>query len=335
MLEIYSEKKIVVTGGAGFIGSAVVARLNQAGCNNIIIVDSLRDTSKWQNLVGLRYEDFLHKETFFQLLADDQLPFEIGSIVHMGACSATTEKNADYLMENNFHYSKELAQYALSHDIRFIYASSAATYGLGEAGYEDNTDSLRTLRPLNMYGYSKHLLDLWANENELLDEMVGLKFFNVFGPNEYHKADMRSVVHKSFEQIQATGKVKLFKSDKPEYKDGEQKRDFIYVKDVADVIYWFLENPKKNGLFNLGFGKARSWNDLVNAVYAALGRKSDIEYIEMPDQLKGQYQYFTEAPMNKLKTIGYTKPFTSLEDSVADYVKNYLLNANRWLYLLG
>lgn len=321
----------VVTGGAGFIGSAFVARLNQAGITNIVIVDALGTDTKWKNLINLQYSEFFHKDEFLRYIEDDFLPTNIKAIIHLGACSATTEKDADFLMDNNFKYTRSLATYCLEKNIRFIYASSAATYGLGEKGYSDSDEAVRGLHPLNMYGYSKQLFDLWALDNGVLDRMVGIKFFNVFGPNEYHKDDMRSMVLKAYEQIKETGKVKLFKSDRVEYKDGEQKRDFVYVKDCVEVMYWLLENESVNGIFNLGSGQARSWKDLMHAVFTALGKSPQIEFIDMPLSLKGQYQYFTEAEMSKLKGAGYSRPMTTLEESVKDYVSNYLESSGKYL----
>jgi ADP-L-glycero-D-manno-heptose 6-epimerase len=316
---------IVVTGGAGFIGSAIVWKLNTLGNNNIIIVDELGMDEKWKNLVPVKFEDFIHKNDFISMIIDRELPFEINSIIHMGANSSTTEKDADHLFSNNYLYTKELATYCLERGARFIYASSAATYGDGSLGFEDNVNNLETLRPLNMYGYSKQLFDLWAKKNGALDKIVGLKYFNVFGPNEYHKGDMRSVVHKAFEQASELGKVKLFKSHNPGYKDGEQLRDFIYIKDAIDMTLFFLDKPDLNGLFNIGSGKARSWNDLVAALFKALNKPVKIEYIDMPEHLRDKYQYFTEANMKKIKKADYTTPISSLEEGVTDYVKNYLL----------
>jgi len=316
---------IVVTGGAGFIGSAIVWKLNQLGKTNIIIVDELGKDEKWKNLVGLKYDDFAHKLDFIEQVLDDVLPYNVDAIIHMGANSSTTEKDADHLMNNNFHYTKELAKYCLEKNIRFIYASSAATYGEGVFGFEDDESKIESLHPLNMYGYSKQLFDLWAMRNKVLDRIVGIKYFNVYGPNEYHKGDMRSVVHKAFEQVRDTGKVRLFKSLNPKYKDGEQMRDFVYVKDAIDMTLYFLDNPDKNGIYNVGAGKARTWNDLVNSLFNAVGKPVNIEYIELPSHLAEKYQYFTEANLSKIKSAGYKQPITSLEDGVTDYVKNYLL----------
>ncbi|MCZ7609588.1 MAG: ADP-glyceromanno-heptose 6-epimerase [Ignavibacterium sp.] len=316
---------IVVTGGAGFIGSAIVWKLNQLGKTNIIIVDELGKNEKWKNLVGLKYRDFVNKLEFIEQVLDDVVPYNIEAIIHMGANSSTTEKDADHLLDNNFHYTKELSKYCVEKNIRFIYASSAATYGDGSLGFDDDETKLEQLRPLNMYGYSKHLFDLWAKTNHISDRVAGIKYFNVYGPNEYHKGDMRSVVHKAFEQIRNTGKVCLFKSLNPKYKDGEQMRDFVYVKDAVDMTLYFLDNPNINGIFNVGAGKARTWNDLVNALFNAVGKPVNIEYIDLPAQLKEKYQYFTEANLIKIKDAGYNQTITSLEDGISDYVKNYLL----------
>ncbi|MFA3782450.1 ADP-glyceromanno-heptose 6-epimerase [Melioribacteraceae bacterium 4301-Me] len=316
---------IVVTGGAGFIGSAVVWKLNLIGKENIIIVDELGSDEKWKNLNGLKFADFFHKDDFIQLILEDNISFDIDSIIHLGACSSTTEKNADYLMDNNFKYSQVLADYSVKNNIRFIYASSAATYGDGSNGYDDDESKLDKLRPLNMYGYSKHVFDLWVKKNNLFDKVVGLKYFNVYGPNEYHKKEMRSVVHKAFEQINETGKVKLFRSYNKQFKDGEQKRDFIYVKDAVDMTLFFLEHRDKNGLFNVGTGKAQTWNSLVTALFNAMNKSVKIEYIDMPEDIKEKYQYFTEAEIKKLRAAGYKNKIMSIEEGVTDYVQNYLL----------
>lgn len=322
---------IIVTGGAGFIGSAIVWRLNSLGYDNIIIVDELGKDEKWKNLVGLKYSDFINKDIFIDNI-ERGLDNNVESIIHMGANSSTTEKNADSLIKNNYEYSKSLAKYSIKNNVRFIYASSAATYGDGSLGFKDNVDDLYSLRPLNMYGYSKHIFDLWLQKNEMLDKVVGLKYFNVYGPNEYHKGDMRSVVNKAFEQIESTGKVRLFKSRNPSYKDGEQKRDFVYIKDAVDMTLFFLDNKAKNGLFNIGSGKARTWNDLVSAIFNAMDKPVNIEYIELPGYLAEKYQYFTEADLEKLKKSGYSNLKFTLEEGVTDYIKNYMLK-NKYLGL--
>jgi len=317
---------IIVTGGAGFIGSALIAALNRRQITDILVVDELARDQKWKNLRNLSFADYVEKDDFLQMVVENKLTGTIEAVFHLGACTDTTEMNASYLIKNNYEYSKLLAQWATDNDVRFIYASSAATYGDGSAGFGDDEKKIENLRPLNMYGYSKHLFDLWARRAKLLKKIVGLKYFNVFGPNEYHKADMRSFVIKAFEQIKATGKVHLFKSYKPEYADGEQVRDFIYVKDAVDMTLFFLDNPKIGGLFNIGTGCARSWNDLVKAVFAAMDKKPNIDYIDMPEQVRSHYQYFTQADMTKLRKAGYKKSTTSLEDAITDYVQNYLQN---------
>ncbi|HDQ04719.1 MAG TPA: ADP-glyceromanno-heptose 6-epimerase [Deltaproteobacteria bacterium] len=317
---------IIVTGGAGFIGSAFVWKLNQKGIEDIVIVDQLSSDDKWKNLVNLRFADYIHKNEFMNLVLEDEVPFEASAVIHMGACSSTTERDADYLWENNYLYSRELAAWALSHNARFIYASSAATYGDGALGFSDDHEKISQLKPINMYGYSKQIFDLWVLKNKLEDKIVGIKYFNVFGPNEYHKGDMSSVIYKAFKQIKETGKMRLFKSYRKEYPDGGQLRDFVYVKDCLNVMWWFFKNPEVNGIYNLGTGKARTWKDLIKSVFAAMERKTNIQYIEMPVALRDQYQYFTEAQMNKLKSAGCPVTFAPLEETVRDYVVNYLQN---------
>ena len=326
---------IIVTGGAGFIGSSLIAALNKRQITDILVVDHLGTDEKWKNLRNLSFADYVEKDDFLEMVIENKLSGHIEAVFHLGACSSTTENNASYLIKNNYEYSKLLAQWVQHRqggNIRFIYASSAATYGDGSAGFSDDEDKIENLKPLNMYGYSKQLFDLWARRTGLLKKIVGLKYFNVFGPNEYHKADMRSFVLKAFEQINATGKVRLFKSYNSEYADGEQVRDFIYVKDAVDMTLFFLDNPKIAGLYNIGAGNARSWNDLVKAVFAAMGKKPNpvpsgvegIEYIEMPESIRNQYQYFTQADITKLRKAGYKKQVTPLEDAIKDYVQNYL-----------
>ena len=323
---------IVVTGGAGFIASAIIAALNKRGITDILVVDELTCDQKWKNLRNLAFADYVEKGDFLKMVTENKIDSNIKALFHMGACSSTTETNASYLIKNNYEYSKLLAQWTGDADIRFIYASSAATYGDGAEGFSDNEEQIYILRPLNMYGYSKQLLDLWACRTGLLKKMVSLKYFNVFGPNEYHKADMRSFILKAFEQINAKGKVGLFKSCDSQYRDGEYVRDFIYVKDAVDMTLFFLDNPKINGLFNIGTGKARSWNDMVKAVFAAMDKKPNIEYIDMPDSIRNQYQYFTQADIKKLHKAGYNKDTTTLEEAIKDYVQNYLQKGG---YLTG
>jgi ADP-L-glycero-D-manno-heptose 6-epimerase len=315
---------IIVTGGAGFIGSAVVWRLNQLDEKEIIIVDELGKDEKWKNLVGLKFDDFINKDKFIEILDNGHFS-DAEAFIHMGANSSTTEKDADALLTNNFKYTRSLADFCLWNNIKFIYASSAATYGDGSLGFDDEEKYCENLRPLNMYGYSKSMFDNWAMRNDAFKEIVGLKYFNVYGPNEYHKGDMRSVVHKAFEQVRDTGKVKLFKSRNPKYKDGEQMRDFVYIKDAVDITLHFLKHREKTGLFNVGSGNARTWNDLVTALFTAMEIPTIIEYIDLPDHLADKYQYFTEARLTKVKKAGYKESITSLEDGVTDYVKNYLM----------
>ncbi|MCP4613903.1 MAG: ADP-glyceromanno-heptose 6-epimerase [Planctomycetes bacterium] len=321
---------IIVTGGAGFIGSALIAALNKRQITDILVVDELATDQKWKNLCNLLFADYVEKRDFLEMIVADKLNSSIEVVFHLGACSDTTETNASYLLKNNYEYTKLLAQWATADNVRFIYASSAATYGNGSVGFKDDLEKIDILRPLNMYGYSKHLFDLWARRTGLLKSIAGLKYFNVFGPNEYHKADMRSFVIKAFEQINATGIVRLFKSYNPEYNDGEQLRDFIYIKDAVDMTLFFYDNPQIGGLFNIGTGKARSWNDLVKAVFAAMNKKPNVEYIEMPESIRNQYQYYTEADITSLRKDGFNKEITTLEDTVKDYVQNYL-QTNQYL----
>jgi ADP-L-glycero-D-manno-heptose 6-epimerase len=315
---------IIVTGGAGFIGANVVKRLNELGEEKIFIVDNLSNSEKWKNLVDLSFEDYIHKDKFIDELKKNKFRLSVKAIIHLGARSSTTERDVDFLMENNYEYTKELAKWSIKNNVRFIYASSAATYGDGSIGFSDNHDLIPKLRPLNAYGYSKQIFDLWALKKGLLDKIVGLKYFNVFGPRENHKGDMRSMVLKAYEQIKRDGKIRLFKSYNPQYKDGEQLRDFIYVKDAVEMTLFFLENPKLNGIFNVGTGIPRSWNDLAKAVFSALRTNPNIEYVDMPEEIRGKYQYFTKAEMEKIRKSGYTKPILSLEEAVKDYILNYL-----------
>ncbi len=316
---------IVVTGGAGFIGSALTWKLNSRGIEDILIVDKLGTSEKWRNLVSLKYLDFVEKSEFIEKIESGYYKDSISTILHMGACSSTTETDADYLMENNFHYSVRLARWWKNHQsTRFIYASSAATYGDGEFGYTDDYSVLGKLRPLNMYGYSKHLFDCYAFREGWLKKIAGLKFFNVFGPNEYHKGEMRSLINKAYSRVRDEGVMSLFKSYNPQYQDGQQKRDFIYIKDVVEMVLFFMDNPDIGGLFNVGTGKARSWNDLANAIFRAVNKPAVIEYVEMPLKLRDKYQYFTQADQSRLQSVGCNHVCMSLEDAIEDYVCNYL-----------
>lgn len=319
---------IILTGGAGFIGSCFLATLNAAGREDVLIVDSLGSGQKWKNLAGHTYIDIVSKEDFRDMMAIGGLDEDVEAIVHLGACSSTTEIDADYLYDNNYRYSVDVAEFAFENDLRLIYASSAATYGDGSLGYSDRSSDLR---PLNMYGYSKHLFDQWIRRQGMEGACVGLKFFNVFGPNEYHKGSMASLVSKAVGQINQNGYVQLFKSTDSAYSDGGQMRDFIYVKDVCAVMMRLLNQPDVNGILNLGTGVARSWNDLMGAVFAAMGRETDIRYIEMPAELARQYQNYTQADMSTFHGVLPGVTFGSLEDSVADYVNGHL--TREWPYL--
>jgi len=320
---------ILVTGGAGLIGSALIHALNQRGREDILVTDVLGEDMKWKNLSPLRFHDYMQADAFLDRLECEPESLDsIRTIYHLGACSATTERDAGYLMENNYGYTKALAGWALQRGIRFVYASSAATYGDGLKGMDDSTDHLDTLRPLNAYGYSKHLFDLHAKRNGWLQReggIVGIKYFNVFGPNEWHKGEMRSLVAKAYEQILETGKVRLFKSHRPDYRDGEQVRDFVYVKDAVAMTIHLAETPSAHGLFNIGTGTPRNWIDLTKALFTALDRKPEIEFIEMPEHIRNQYQYYTCADVSRLLATSWTTPTRPLEESVSDYVRNYLV----------
>jgi ADP-L-glycero-D-manno-heptose 6-epimerase len=316
---------IIVTGGAGFIGSALVWALNQKGITDIVIVDHFGENEKYKNLIPLKFLDVFDKDDFGHMVHEGFLKENRVDIVyHLGACSSTTQLDMNFLLRNNYEYTKFLCNHCVDNNIRFVYASSAATYGNGENGYLDDETKLHTLRPLNPYGYSKHLFDLWASSEGYLASIAGMKYFNVFGPNEYHKGDMRSIVNKCFKQIKENGKARLFKSDSKKYGDGEQKRDFIYVKDAVNMTMFLGENRNVNGLFNVGTGKASSFNDFVKPLFKVLGVKENIEYFDMPDVLKGKYQDFTQADMNKLIKAGYTGRMTDINDAVEDYAGNYL-----------
>jgi len=323
------DRMIVVTGGAGFIGSGIIKQLNAQGIHNIVIVDELGHTEKWKNLVGKKLADIIEKDHFFPWLEGKGA--SVAAFIHMGACSSTVETNASYLLENNYRFSLKLADYALRHGQRFIYASSAATYGDGSKGFSDDHHIIDGLHPLNMYGYSKQLFDQWVKNQGFLDRFVGLKFFNVFGPNEWHKGRMASAVYHILPTAQKEGVIKLFKSNEPEkFVDGGQMRDFVYVKDVARMVTAFLDN-EATGIYNIGSGKASTWNELASAVFKGLGKTGQIHYVDMPKDLEGKYQNYTCADMTKtravLKEAAVCMP---LEDAVIDYVRNYLLPGHSW-----
>lgn len=311
---------IIVTGGAGFIGSCIVRTLNDAGIEDIVIVDNIASTDKWLNMRNKKYIKYVHKSKFLEELPTYE---NVTAIIHMGAQSATTERDFDYLWDNNFEYTKALWNYCAEKQISYIYASSAATYGDGELGFDDKID-IDKLRPLNGYGYSKQLFDLWVKHQATVfpKQYVGLKFFNVYGPNEYFKGSMASMVFHGYKQIQENGSIKLFKSCNPKYEDSI--RDFVYVKDICEVIKWLLEHDNVSGLFNVGTGKAEGFTELAEATFKALGLEPNIEYIDMPEHLRKKYQYYTQAEMSKLYEAGYKKTFSTLDEGVKDYVLNHL-----------
>jgi ADP-L-glycero-D-manno-heptose 6-epimerase len=314
---------IIITGGAGLIGSNLAAALNARGYRDLVIVDHLNHPAKEANLNKLTYTDFLDKQEFRRRFNAGRQP-RAAAVFHLGACSSTTETDAAYLDDNNLAYTRELCEWALRQEARFIYASSAATYGDGSRGYRDDEGDIPNLQPLNLYGLSKQKFDLWALEHRLLGQIAGIKYFNVFGPGEDHKGDMRSVVNKAFRQIEGTGRLELFRSHRPDYKDGMQERDFVYVKDAVAITLFFLDHPGVSGIFNAGTGRTHTWVDLANAVFAALGREPRIDFIDMPETLRDKYQYYTLADIRKLRTAGYNAAFQPLAESVADYAQNRL-----------
>lgn len=315
--------RFIITGGAGFIGNNIAHELNRRGHRDILIVDELDHDEKFTNLDGIEYCEYLDKNAFRSLLLEGKIR-PVDTVFHMGACSSTTETNEEYLTDNNVRYSQQICEWCLENNIRFIYASSAATYGDGSLGYSDNDSMTPKFKPLNLYGKSKHDFDLWALKNGFLDRITGLKYFNVYGPYEDHKGDMRSVINKAYKQILETGKLTLFKSYRSEYADGEQERDFIFIRDVVNVTLFFHDNQKASGLFNCGTGQARTWLDLARAIFAAMNRESVITFTEMPETIRDKYQYHTKAEIAKLRNTGYTSDFTSIEEGTRLYVQQYL-----------
>lgn len=328
---------IIITGGAGFIGSGLLWGLNQKDISDVLIVDEIDHdpvkspggdhgaSEKEHNIAGLKYEELIGIKDFREkLLAGGYDRAGVTAVLHMGAISSTTETNWDLLLDNNVEYSKDIIRWCQSNNVRCVYASSGATYGDGSKGYSDNHDLFDELKPLNLYGRSKLLVDIWARDGGFLESAAGVRYFNVFGPNEYHKEGMASVPFKKFAQMQDKGYIELFQSNNPEYKDGEQMRDFVYIKDAVKATLWLMDHSEVNGVFNVGTGKARSWNDVAEAMFASTGKKPSIKYIPMPKNLANQYQNFTEADISKLRAAGYTEPMTGLEDAISDYIKNYL-----------
>jgi ADP-L-glycero-D-manno-heptose 6-epimerase len=320
--------RVVVTGGAGLIGSAIVWALNLRGIDDALIVDRLDTSEKWKNLVPLRYGDYIDADDFETRVIQHPGAFgNVSTVFHLGACSSTTETDAHFLMRNNYEYTRHLANWASERGVRFVYASSAATYGGLENDLRDDLD-LNTLRPLNMYAYSKQRFDVYARDNGLLHHITGIKYFNVFGPNEHHKGEMRSLVDKAFHQIRETGKIRLFKSYRSEFRDGEQRRDFIYVKDAVAMTLHLAERGAY-GIYNVGSGTAHTWLELVRPIFNAMRVPEQIEFIEMPAALREKYQYYTCANIRRLRSTGYDSPFTPLDEAVKEYVQEYLIPDRR------
>lgn len=319
---------MIITGGAGFIGSALVWALNERGVDDIVICDRLGSDERWRNLAPLRFLDFVDADELLPRLDRNEFG-KIETIFHLGACSSTAERDAGYLLRNNFGYTRNLARWALAKKVRFVYASSAATYGDGAAGMDDKDSNLDRLKPLNPYGYSKHLFDLHALREGYLDRIIGLKYFNVFGPNENHKGEMRSLIHKAFDQIRSTGRVELFKSHRPDCEDGRQSRDFLYIKDAVAMTLHLADHRDAGGLYNLGSGRSHTWIELAEAIFAAMGLPPRIEFVDMPDALRTNYQYHTRAEVAKLVATGYDAPATPLAEAVRDCVVSYLLPDRR------
>ncbi len=321
--------RIIVTGASGMIGSALIWELNRRGFTQIVAVDRLGSDERWRNLVALRYTDYVDADALFDRLAEPAL-HEVKWVFHLGACSATTERDARYLLENNYDYTRRLAEWALAGGRRFVYASSAATYGDGAQGMQDGQEHLDAYRPLNAYGYSKQLFDQHALRRGWFERgLVGLKYFNIFGPNEAHKGDMRSVVDKATAQIRAVGRVNLFKSEHPDFRDGQQQRDFLYVKDAVAATLHLAAAPEASGLYNIGSGRASTWIELVTPIFAALGLPVVIDFVPLPEALRGKYQYYTCADVARLASTGWSGPCYSLPEAVSDYVVNYLVPDRR------
>jgi len=322
---------ILITGAAGFIGSAVAYALNSHGRTDLLLCDRFGKKEKWHNVIGLRYNRFIHRNDLFDFLKDKEHHRDIDAVIHLGACSDTTETDMDYLMQNNVDFSIKLCQWAREHDIRFVYASSGAVYGDGSLGFSDSDDVTPKLRPLNKYGFSKWMFDMWVIENGLVDKVAGLRFFNVFGPNEYHKGSMASVIFRVFPNALTTGAISLFESHRPEVAHGEQSRDFVYIDEINDIVLFVLNNPNINGIFNAGTGYAHTFNELAQSMFEALGKPKNIEYFPMPEALRKRYQYFTRADMTRLLNAGYQQNADRFQENVVKYVKQYLVSQYRYL----
>ena len=317
---------IIVTGAAGFIGSTFVWALNKRGITDILMVDTVDHDEKEHNVAPLQYEELISGDDFRQkLAAGDYKAEDVQAVIHMGAISATTEKSWEKLKYNNVEFTQEVIRWCTDNKVRCLYASSGQAYGDGELGYSDDHDLFDQFKTVTLYGKSKLDVDIWARDGGYLDKVVGLRFFNVFGPNEWHKEDMRSVINKQWDLVVKGEAIKLFKTDTLKFADGGQMRDFVYVKDAVDASLWFLNNLSVNGVFNIGTGIARTWNDVAKVMFAAAGKEPKIEYVDIPDVLKGRYQSYTLADTKKLKAAGYKQPFMGLEDSIKDYVQNYLM----------
>lgn len=322
---------ILITGAAGFIGSALAYALNRQGRADLLLCDRFGKKEKWNNLIGLRYNCFIHRDDLFDFLWKDPLAKEIKTVIHLGACADTTETDMDYLLEINVNYSIRLCRWSLENDVRFVYASSAAVYGDGGMGFSDDDQLTPKLRPLNQYGFSKWMFDMWVLENKLSDRVAGLRYFNVFGPNEYHKDKMASVVFRSFPQAVKQGRVRLFESHRSDVPHGEQARDFIYIDEANEITLFVMNDPKVNGIFNAGTSRAHTFNELAQGIFDGLEQQPAVEYFPMPDEIRSRYQYFTQADMTRLRKAGFPEQQDKFKENIARYVKYYLLPGYRYL----
>ena len=316
---------ILITGACGFIGSALACALNRQGDRDLVLCDRFGQQEKWQNLLGVSFRRFIHCDQLFDFLGGTHNASQLRAIVHLGACSDTTQTDMDYLFENNVNFSIRLCQWALDNDVRFVYASSAATYGDGSQGFSDADEVTPQLRPLNKYGFSKWLFDMWVLQNAHQNQIAGLRYFNVFGPNEYHKGAMASVIFRTLPQALNEDRVCLFESHRSDCAHGEQARDFIYIDEIIDITCFVLQNRHANGIFNAGTGRAHTFNELAHGIFEGLGKKPVIEYFPMPEELRGRYQYFTRADMSRLQQAGYTSGTDRFREFVAHYVRDYLV----------